>query len=263
MNIFIVFFVFILGTLFGSFLNVCIHRMPKKISIVKPRSHCPGCKHTIAWYDNIPLLSYILLRCKCRHCKRIIPFRYFLVEFITGSLFLFLFFQYAVSPNFFIFALLFSSLIVITFIDIDYKEIPDCISIPGIIIGLLLSALYPSLHANITAFGGLKSSLFGVLAGGASVFMVGVIGELIFKKEAMGGGDVKLMAMVGALIGWQFTLLTFFIIAPLLGSIVGIVIKIRTGESVIPYGPFLSVASFIALYWGNDILDWFLYLQGG
>jgi len=168
---------------------------------------------------------------------------------------LLLFHYYGVSPRFFIYALLFSSLIIVTFIDLKYMEIPDIISISGVVVGLLLSLLYPRLQGTSSHVGALLSSLYGIFAGGLSIYVIGVVGKIIFRKEAMGGGDVKLLAMIGAFLGWEAALLTFFI-APFLGSVVGIIVKIRTKESLIPYGPFLSLASLIALLWGNDILNW-------
>jgi len=168
---------------------------------------------------------------------------------------LLLFHYYGASLSFLIYALLFSSLIIVTFIDLKYMEIPDVISISGIFVGLLLSLLYPRLQGSGSHAGAFLSSLYGIFAGGASIYIIGVVGKIIFRKEAMGGGDVKLLAMIGAFLGWKMALLTFFI-APFLGSVVGIIVKIRTKESLIPYGPFLSLASFIALLWGNDILNW-------
>lgn len=244
-----------MGSCMGSFLNVCIYRLPRNISIVFPRSQCPGCKKLIAWYDNIPVLSFALLRRKCRRCGSKIAFRYLFVEILTGLLVLFLFSNYGVSIDFVVYTVLFCSLIVVTFIDVDYQEIPDSISITGIFVGLLVSALYPRLQGANGNLEGFLSSLTGALAGGASIYLVGVIGKAIFRKEAMGGGDVKLLAMIGAFLGWKMAIITFFA-APFLGSVVGIAVKIKTGQSLIPYGPFLSLAGFIALFWGNDILMW-------
>jgi len=248
-------FIFFLGSCIGSFLNVCIYRMPRKMSIVSPRSQCPNCKKFIAWYDNIPVLSFALLRRKCRRCGSKISFRYLFVEILAGLLVLFLFSNYGVSIDFVVYTVLFCSLTVVTFIDIDYQEIPDSISITGIFAGLLVSALYPHLQGANTNLAAFLSSMTGALAGGASIYLVGMIGKAVFRKEAMGGGDVKLLAMIGAFLGWRMAVITFFT-APFLGSVVGIALKIKTGQSLIPYGPFLSLASFIALFWGNDILMW-------
>ncbi len=203
--------VFIFGSIVGSFLNVCIWRMPKRKSIIKPFSHCPICGKNILWYDNIPFLSYVFLKGRCRFCKNKISFRYFLVEFITALLFLVTFNFYGFAPLFFIYILLFSSFIVVIFIDSEYQIIPDEITYGGIIIGFILSVLYPPLQGQSSMKLAAWDSFIGILVGGGSIYLIGVIGEFIFKKEAMGGGDVKFLAMVGAFIGWKLTLLTFFI----------------------------------------------------
>jgi leader peptidase (prepilin peptidase)/N-methyltransferase len=231
--------------------------MPGKKSIVRPRSYCPHCKHKIAWYDNIPFLSYIILGAKCRHCRGKISFRYFVVELLTASVFLLLFHYFGLSLFFWIYAALCASLIAVSFIDIDIREIPDEISLSGIVIGLVLSFIFPRLQGTSLHGLSLLRSFAGLLAGGGSIYLTGLIGNAIFKKESMGGGDVKLMAMLGAFIGWKLVLLTFFV-APFFGSVVGIVLKIRTGESLIPYGPFLSLAALTSIIWGERILSWVL-----
>ena len=259
MEIILNIFIFLFGLCVGSFLNVCIYRIPEGESVVFPRSRCRECKHTIPWYDNIPLMSFILLGRKCRFCKAKISSQYFTVELLTGLLFLTLFVFYGTSLKFFIYSVLFSGLVIVTFIDMKYKEIPDRLNVPGIFIGIALSFAFPSLHGASSNVAGLVSSLEGALAGGGSIYALGVLGYIIFKKEAMGFGDVKLMAMIGAFIGWKFAILTFFL-APFFGSVVGIWLKIKTGDSLIPYGPFLSLASLVALLWGNRI---FGYLFAG
>lgn len=251
-------FIFCLGATVGSFLNVCIYRMPRKESIVRPGSHCPHCKQRIAWYDNIPFLSYVFLRGHCRHCNGKISFRYFVVELLTASLFLFLWYYFGLSLLFWIYAALCSSLIVVSFIDIHIQEIPDEISLSGILIGLALSVIFPQLQGEVSHKLALFHSFLGVLAGGGAIYITGLIGNAIFRKESMGGGDVKLMAMIGAFIGWKLVLIAFFI-APFFGAVVGIVLKIKEGKSLIPYGPFLSLASIISIIWGEKIIYWLLY----
>ena len=248
-------FLFCLGAVVGSFLNVCIYRLPRKESIIQPGSHCPHCKHKISWYDNIPFLSYIILRRRCRHCGRRISFRYFMVELFTACLILILFDYFGLSLLLWIYFALFSSLIVVSFIDISIREIPDEISLGGIAIGLILSLAFPRLQNVTSHWLALGNSFLGMLAGGGLIYITGLMGNAIFRKESMGGGDVKLMAMLGAFLGWKLALLTFFI-APFFGAVVGIVLKIRKGESLIPYGPFLSLASLIALLWGKQIIDY-------
>ena len=245
--------VFIAGLIIGSFLNVCIHRMPKKESIVRPRSHCVACGKTIPWYDNIPLLSYVLLRGKCRSCKKAISFRYFIVELLTASVFLLLFYHYGISAELFVFAALCAALIVVSFVDLAIQEIPDEISLPGIAIGLIFGFIFPAQLGQDTRLFGLAYSFLGLFAGGGLIYLMGLLGEAMFKKEAMGGGDVKLMAMLGAFLGWKLIILAFFM-APFFGSIVGIAAKIRKKEETIPYGPHLSIAAIVALLWGEKIL---------
>lgn len=248
---------FCFGAALGSFLNVCIYRLPRKESIIRPGSHCPYCKHQISWYDNIPFLSYIILKGRCRHCKARIPFRYFMVELITVALLFFLYYHFGFGLFFWVYAGLCASLIVVSFIDIDIQEIPDEISLSGIIIGLLLSLIFPKLQNTSLAGVAFLHSFLGGLVGGGSIYITGLIGNAIFKKESMGGGDVKLMAMIGTFLGWKLVLFAFFL-APFFGSAVGIILKIKEGKSLIPYGPFLSLATFISIIWGRQIIAWLL-----
>lgn len=250
-------FLFCLGAAVGSFLNVCIYRLPRKKSIVRPGSYCPHCKQPIAWYDNIPFLSYLLLRRQCRRCGAKISFRYFVVELLTAAAFLLLFDYFGLSLLFWIYAAVCSSLILVSFIDIDIREIPDEISLGGTLIGLILSAAFPSLQETASSHLALWRSFLGILAGAGAIYITGLIGNAIFKKESMGGGDVKLMAMIGAFLGWKLALLTFFI-APFFGAAVGIALKIKRGESLIPYGPFLSLAALISIVWGEEIIFYLL-----
>ena len=251
-------FVFILGSIIGSFLNVCIHRLPKDESIVIPPSHCPGCKNKIEWYDNIPMLSYIILKGRCRSCKAKIDMRYFMVEVLTAALLLALFITFGLTTRFFAYSVLTCGLIVATFVDFEINEIPDEVSLGGIVAGLLLSFIFPSILGEASRFSGLLRSFLGVLAGGGSIYLIGFLGKLAFKKEAMGGGDVKLMAMIGAFLGWKLVILIFFI-APIFGAAVGIVQRIKSGREIIPYGPYLSLAALIAIFFGDRILQLLLY----
>ena len=245
--------VFILGSVVGSFLNVCIYRMPRNLSIVKPRSFCPGCKKTIAWFDNIPLVSFIVLAAKCRHCKSKISIQYFIVELLTALIFLILYAYFGLSAKFFIFAFLCAGLVVSSFIDIEHRIIPDEISLGGIVLGLVVSFAFPSLHNKYSHWPSLLSSLLGILVGGGVIYLTGIIGDFIFKKESMGGGDVKLLAMIGAFLGWKQALLSLCL-ASLFGSIVGVAIKIRTKESLIPFGPFLSLGALVSLFFYDKII---------
>ena len=245
--------VFILGSIIGSFLNVCICRMPKNESIVFPSSHCPNCKKSIFWYDNIPIFSYLALAGKCRSCKAKISFRYPLVEGLTALLLTALFIAFGMSPKFFAYSVMTCGLLVATFIDFEIQEIPDEISLGGIVIGSLLAMAFPSILGEASRVHGLLNSLIGAVAGAGSIFLLGVLGKMAFKKEAMGGGDVKLMAMIGSIIGLKLVILTFFI-APFLGVVPGIISKLKNGAETIPYGPFLSAAALISVFFGNSIL---------
>lgn len=250
-------FVFIFGAIAGSFLNVCIFRLPKGESVVTPLSHCPNCKKNILWYDNIPIVSYLALGGRCRFCKSRISARYFVVEILTASLILLLYNYFSLSPKFFAYSILTCGLIIATFVDFEIQEIPDEISLGGIIAGLILSLIFPSINGAASSLAGFANSLLGILAGGGSIYLMGALGKIAFKKEAMGGGDVKLMAGIGAFLGWKLVLLTFFM-APFFGGVVGLILKIRDGRDIIPYGPYLSLAALITVFFGNDILKFFL-----
>lgn len=240
--------VFILGLVLGSFANVCIYRMPRDLSVVKPNSHCTNCNKFIKWYDNIPVISYIILRGKCRNCGSKISLIYPAVELICGLLFLsmyFLFgFTYILAP----FCLFVFSLLVITVIDFDFQIIPDEISFFLIILGLLISFLNPILGDTVSQR--ILNSFLGFLTGGGSLLIVAIIGKWIFGKDAMGGGDIKIMAGVGAFIGWDKVLFAIFI-ACFLGSIVGIFMMLskKIGKrQEIPFGPYLAISSFAVLF---------------
>jgi len=162
------------------------------------------------------------------------------------------------SPKFFIFSILGAALIISSFIDFEHQLIPDVITIPGIFIGLMASFLFPSILAETVKFSAALNSLVGVAAGGGSIYAMGVLGKLAFRKEAMGGGDVKLMAMIGSFVGWKRVLLIFFL-APFFGAMAGIILKIKEKKDTIPYGPYLSIATFIAILWGDKILGWLFF----
>jgi leader peptidase (prepilin peptidase)/N-methyltransferase len=229
------------------------------LAVDKPkRSFCPSCQKQILWYDNIPFLGYLFLGGKCRFCKQKIPFRYFLVEFITAALLVVVYHFFGLSAEFFVYGALTCALIVATFIDFDFYIIPDEITLGGMLVGIVASAFFPQLHGQSTAIASLVQSGLGILAGGASIYLIGRFGEIIFKKESMGGGDVKFLAMIGSVLGWKMALLIFFL-APFFGAGVGIMAKLTKGADVIPYGPYLSLATFIAILWGNNILRFFFF----
>lgn len=258
-------FVFILGAIIGSFLNVCIYRLPKKRSIVSPPSHCPACNKNILWHDNIPIISYLLLGGRCRFCKAKISFRYIIVEALTGALLAFLFLTFRDDlAKFFAYSMLACGLIVATFVDFEIQEIPDEVSIGGLIAGLALSAVFPNIFNMVSRWGSFLNSFLGVLAGAASIYIIRLFGKIAFKEklktlgleEAMGFGDVMLMAMIGAFLGWKLVLFTFFI-APVFGAPIGIIAKLRYGQDTIPYGPYLALGALVAIFFGQKILNMF------
>lgn len=269
MTTFVAVFIFIVGAVVGSFLNVCIVRMPQEKSIVNPRSHCVHCQKAIPWYDNIPFVSYILLGGRCRFCKQKISFRYFIVEFTTALMFLIFYLHFGGTKLLLPYLVMVSGFVVATFVDFEHRIIPDEISVGGILIGLVAGMLIPQLHGispSSAASGGamifshfksLGLSLLGVLVGGGLIYAMGTLGDFLFKKESMGGGDVKLMAMIGAFLGWKLAILTFFI-APFFGAIFGIIEKIRTKDTAIAYGPFLALGALISLFYGDVLLAWIL-----
>ena len=243
----------ILGAIVGSFLNVCIFRLPKEESIVTPGSHCPHCHTPIQFYDNIPLISYLVLRGRCRYCKKSISLQYPLIEGITAISSLFLFLKYGLSLSYFFYFSFVAALIIITVIDLYHQIIPDVISIPGIGVGLLAALILP----QITFF----NSLMGILLGGGSLFLIATLYQWLFKREGMGGGDVKLLAMIGAFLGWDAVILTI-LLSSFIGSMTGIVIIVLKGKNfkyAIPFGPFLSLGAVIALFYGQEIVKWYLY----
>jgi len=252
--------VFLFGLITGSFLNVCIYRIPRGLSIIIPSSRCPSCNTPIKPWDNIPIVSYILLGGKCRFCKAKISLRYPLVELLNAIMYALILWRFNFGWHTIIYFVFSSSLIVITFIDLDFQIIPDRITLSGIPIGFLAgSFLLPDPFARSSLLG-MKESLIGMITGFGLFYFVALIGSAIFKKEAMGGGDVKMMAMVGALTGWKAVLLTTFL-GSLTGSIIGILLIVLKGKdrkAKIPFGPFLALGTIITLFYGQEILSWYI-----
>lgn len=244
---------FAFGACLGSFLNVCIHRMPRDQSVVRPRSRCPHCRRLIAWHDNIPLVSFLILGARCRRCGKPIHWRYPLVEALSGVLTAAVLHRFGVTPIGLIYAAFALSLVAVSFIDIDFQIIPDEISLGGLVLGLIASCLVPSLHGAQAVAQSLGRSLLGAIAGGGILYVTGVLGTLLFRKEAMGGGDIKLLAMAGSILGWKAVALTFFL-APLLALGPGILVLLFKRSHVIPYGPFLSLALIVALFAGERLI---------
>jgi leader peptidase (prepilin peptidase)/N-methyltransferase len=245
-------FAFIFGAVVGSFLNVCIFRIPAKASIIKPLSQCPHCHHPVRFYDNIPLISYIVLRGKCRDCGGKISWRYPVVEFITAILSLLLFLRFGLTFNFLIFFVFTAVLIVITFIDLDHQIIPDVLTLPGIPI-FFLAAIFLVKNPWKVPW---QEALIGLLIGGGMLFTIAYIYQLITKREGMGGGDIKLLAMIGGFLGWK-SLIFILLVSSFSGAIVGIaamVIQKKDMKYAIPFGPFLSAAAIAYLFWGDAFM---------
>jgi leader peptidase (prepilin peptidase)/N-methyltransferase len=244
------------GMLVGSFLNVCICRLPKNESIVTPPSHCPHCSSQICWYDNIPLFSYLLLRGRCRGCGASISLQYPLVELLNGILTFLLFLRFGTTLAFATLFLFCSALIVITFIDIEHQIIPDEISLSGIVIGFILSFFIKG-HSW-------QNSLCGILLGGGSLLLVAYGYQRLTGKEGMGGGDIKLLAMMGAFLGWKAV--PFIILASsLVGSVIGISIMLlqkKDSKLAIPFGPYLAFGAVLYIFYGRVLIQWYLGLSG-
>ena len=252
---------FAFGAVIGSFLNVCIYRIPRNQSIIWPASRCTSCSNPINFYDNIPIFSYFFLRGRCRSCKAKISGRYPLVEALNAFLYLLVFWRYGLGWSTAIYFALCSALIVITFIDYDFQIIPDRITLPGIPIGLVAgSFILPDPFLRATSLG-LIASVIGAAGGFSFFYGVAYLSLMILKKEGMGGGDIKLMAMVGAFMGWKTVLLTTFL-GSLLGAVIGVGLMVFRGRekgSLIPFGPFLAMGTLISLIFGQEILMWYLY----
>ena len=241
--------VFCFGLAVGSFANVCIHRLPRKESVVVPGSHCPACSAAVRPLDNIPVISYIVLGGKCRDCATRISPIYSVIETVTAVLLLAGFFKFGLSFDFMVYAAVAPALVIITAIDIEHQIIPDVITLPGIALGLAVG----------TYTIGYADSLLGFFVGGGLFYLLAVL-----SKGGMGGGDIKYISAAGALLGWQKVLLVIFIGA-LLGSVVGvfqIAVQKKTRKSLIPFGPFLATSTLITLFYGNSLIRLYLDYLG-
>ena len=253
-NIIIQIFVFIFGAIVGSFINVVIFRLPGGKSVIFPSSRCPHCESDIKWYDNIPLFSYISLRGRCRYCKKAISIQYPIVELSMGLLSLALYSSFALSLTYGIYFVFAAALLAIIVIDIYHQIIPDLISLPGIIIGFGVSFINP----HITW----QESGLGILLGGGSLYAIATLYYMITKREGMGGGDIKLLAMIGAFTGWKSLPFVIFS-SSLLGTLVGLGVMIKQkkgGKTVVPYGPFLSIGGLLYIFFQHQIDYYFAML---
>jgi leader peptidase (prepilin peptidase)/N-methyltransferase len=245
-------FAFLLGTAIGSFLNVCIYRLPKEESVVTPRSRCPACETPIRAVDNIPLLSFVLLRGRCRACGNPISWRYPLVEALTGILFALAATWFGITLQAVFLLTFLCGLIVVSFVDLDHQIIPNAITLPGIPLGLLAGILLgepPFLDRVI-----------GMLVGAGFLYLVLFYAGALYGQEAMGEGDLNLIALVGAFLGWKAVALTI-LLGCLFGSVVGLILIAmrRMGRRQhIPFGPFLSLGAVVSLFWGERLIAWYL-----
>ena len=253
--------VFIFGALIGSFLNVCIVRIPKGESIVRPPSHCPSCKTPIPFYDNIPLVSFLLLRGRCRSCGERISPRYFFVELLTAVLAVAIFVRFGPGIAFAANFVFVAALIVISFIDLDVRIVPDAISLPGIALGLVSSVIqWPWPADYLTIPPSPLSSFIGILVGGGFLLSVAWAYQFFTGVEGMGGGDVKLLAMIRAFLGWPAVPLTLFF-PSLTGSVIGLALMWKTGAGgkyALPFAPFLCVGAIGHLFFGSAVVQFYL-----
>jgi leader peptidase (prepilin peptidase)/N-methyltransferase len=249
---FILIFVFILGAFVGSFLNVCIYRIPKEESIIIPSSHCTSCNHPLSPIDLIPILSYFIQRGKCRYCGEPFSWRYPLVEFLTAVFFLLIVAIYKITFISFILIIFTSLLIVIFFIDLDHQIIPNSLTYPGIVFGLITSFKNPIAES-------FKFAFLGSLFGGVLFLSIAFLSSFLFSKEGMGGGDIKLACMMGAFLGFKNLIIAIFL-SFTIGGIVGIFLmrlKVKGRKDYIPFGPALVSGTFLALFFGKQILSWY------
>ncbi|HVC18451.1 MAG TPA: prepilin peptidase [Vicinamibacterales bacterium] len=241
----------VLGLAIGSFLNVCIHRMPLGQSVAHPRSRCPHCGHELAWYENVPVISYLALGARCRACRARISLRYPLVELATAGLFVGTYALVGLSPLLIPRLVLGCALIVLMLIDLDHRILPNSITLPGVGVGLLFS---------LTAPPGWVDSLIGALVGGGLLLAIAKIYSWVRHEEGLGMGDVKMLAMIGAFLGWKLMLVTL-VLSSFAGAAVGLIlIALRRGDMkyALPFGTFLALGALVAGTVGDRLLAWYL-----
>ncbi len=245
--------IIILGLSVGSFLNVCIFRIPNREFISKPRSKCPKCKHQLKFWENIPIFSYLLLKGKCSSCHSHISLRYPLIEILTSLLFLLIYYFYGFTIETLLLCVLFSIVIIITFVDIDVQLIPN---------GLLILGLIPvSIYVILFGLENIWAHLFGAIGLSALFFLIGYLGKIFYKEDSMGMGDVKYAFLIGLLLGWKsgFLALGFsFIFAAFIIVILFIQKKLKSKQKI-PFGPFMSLGLLVSLLWGHRIIEWYLH----
>jgi leader peptidase (prepilin peptidase)/N-methyltransferase len=240
-----------IGLCVGSFLNVCIHRLPLKISVVRPPSRCPGCGSLLKWYDNVPIVSYAVLRGRCRTCRTPISLQYPIVEAITAAIFLLHFWVLGPTPLFAVRVTFACALLVLFMIDLEHQILPDAITLPGIVAGFACSWFLPP---------GPLMSILGIVFGGGLLWAIAEIWLRLRKVDAMGFGDVKMLAMVGAFLGLKLVVLTFVLSSMMGGVVAGAMLVTRRADLAtrVPFGTMLAVAAFIAGLYGEAIVAWYL-----
>lgn len=266
LEIFALILIIIVGLAFGSFANVLIYRIPKDRSIIKPRSSCPECGSEIFWYDNIPLISWIILKGKCRNCRSPIPVKYPLVEALSAIIFVISYLLFGLSINSLVATLFLYVLLVVSFIDLEVRIIPNKIIYPAILIAISLSAIFYLIGKPLLPLLGRKSlatSFFSGLAVFLLILIIDFLGRIVYKKEGIGAGDIKLSFFMGIILGYHVFLAVFF--AFLLGAVIGLLTltirkKRKNDDAYMPMGPFLSLGSFLAIVCGEKILNWYLRL---
>ncbi|HUK36277.1 MAG TPA: prepilin peptidase [Vicinamibacterales bacterium] len=260
------FFAFALGAIVGSFLNVVIYRYPREESIVFPGSHCPHCNAAIGWYDNIPILSYIVLGARCRRCKAPISPRYPLVELANALFYLAIFLQTGPTVAFLLVAAIVSMTIALIYIDADIQILPDVIDLPGIAIGIAIAALGAMpVDAMLSTASTLRDSIIGAAAGAGVLIVIAESYKLIRRVEGMGYGDVKMLAMIGAVVGWRW-LFTSVLFASIAGAAVGLAAAARSRaglRTALPFGVFLGFALLVILFFGAILVQWLPTLRWG
>lgn len=239
-----------LGLAIGSFLNVVIHRLPRGGSLVSPGSRCPSCGYDLGPLDNIPVLSYVMLAGRCRSCRARISPRYPLVEIATAGLFLAHYAIFGWTPLLAVRLLFAASMVALFAIDLEHHLLPDAITLPGIVAGLLASLWLPP---------GIRDALIGALVGGGVLWLIGEAYYRYSGEEGMGGGDVKMLAMIGAFLGWELVIVTL-VFSSIAGSLIGVLLIVtRRGgmKYALPYGTFLSIAALVASLYGASIVSWY------
>ena len=261
MEIFLTIYFAIIGLIIGSFLNVCIYRIPKEENIAYPPSHCGSCGKRLNAFDLVPVFSWLFLRGKCRYCGSSISPRYALVELLTGFTFALLYNNFGISLDFLASAFLMSILIVVFFIDLDHKIILDELVITGLVAGAIIIVCNFFFPMDIYRGGQWWDPILGMIAGSGTLLLIGLIGQKVYKTDdAMGGGDIKIFAPIGIFLGWKMTLFALLLSVVIAGitSFILILLKIKDRRSTIPFGPFIVIGTFITYLYGWDIVNLYI-----